>query len=157
MQGTKILVLTPTAPLSSSMAQRIDIASYYATLQVPQVSSKPSSLVYRGKPEPDSPRVQSATLDEVKSSYKRLALKYHPDKNDSPDATAKFQEIGIAYKAIVDHIERPTLGPNWSPPTNSFYPYDPYRDHRDDFFMDLESFLCVLVQFSGLVRMFSKI
>jgi len=101
--------------------------------------------------EPDSPRAQSATLDEVKSSYKRLALKYHPDKNDSPDATTRFQEIGNAYRAIVDHIERPTLGPNWSQTTNNSYPYDPYRDHEDDFFVDLDFFLCVL-QFSALVR-----
>jgi hypothetical protein len=94
--------------------------------------------------EPDSPRAQSATLDEVKASYKRLALKYHPDKNDSPGATARFQEIGNAYRVIVDYIERPTLGPNWSQPTNGFYPYDPYRDHEDDFFVDLEFYLYVL-------------
>ena len=102
--------------------------------------------------EPDSPRVQSATLDDVKSSYKRLALKYHPDKNSSPDATAKFQEIGSAYKAIIDHIERPAE-PSWSPHTGNFYPYDPYRGHEDDFFIDLEFFLCVALQFSGLVHM----
>ena len=77
----------------------------------------------------------------MKSSYKRLALKYHPDKNDSPDATARFQEIGLAYRAIVDHIEQPALGPNWSHPTSSFDPYDPYGDHEEDFFMDLEFFL----------------
>lgn len=80
-------------------------------------------------------------------------MKYHPDKNDSPDATARFQEIGTAYKAIVDHIEQPTLGPNWSQSTNNPYPHNPYRDHEDDFFMEMEFFLCVL-RFSALVRMY---
>ena len=92
--------------------------------------------------------MQNATLDEVKTSYKRLALKYHPDKNDSPDATAKFQEIAIAYKAIIDHIEQSTRGPNWSQSTSSFNPFDPYRDHEEDFFMDFEIFLYALLNFS---------
>ena len=81
----------------------------------------------------------------MKSSYKRLALKYHPDKNDSPDATAKFQEIGIAYRAIVDHTEQPH-------PTNSSDPYNPYRDHEEDFFMDLE-FSLYAFQFSATVSL----
>jgi hypothetical protein len=108
------------SPLSSSMAHRIDIASCYATLQVSQVSSEPPSLsIPRRSASLTRPRAQSATLDDVKSSYKRLALKYHPDKNDSPDATAKFQEIGTAYKAIVDHIERPTPEPSWCGSNNN--------------------------------------
>jgi hypothetical protein len=125
------------------MARHIDIASCYATLQVSKVSTKASSLNAEKAREPDRPRVQSATLDDVKSSYKRLALKYHPDKNDSPDATAKFQEIGTAYKAIVDRIEPPTPEPSWYGSNNNNYPYDPYTDHDEGFFMDLEFFLCV--------------
>src|SRR5258706_12338028 len=40
--------------------------------------------------ELDPPRAQSSTLDELTASYKGLALNYHPDRNDPPDATARF-------------------------------------------------------------------
>jgi len=47
-------------------------------------------------------------MEEVKTSYKRLALQYHPDKNKAEDATEKFQEIGSAYNTIVKYLEGPS-------------------------------------------------
>jgi len=42
-----------------------------------------------------------ATPEEVKRAYKRLSLKYHPDRNrDDPAATSKFQEIATAYGVL---------------------------------------------------------
>lgn len=38
-----------------------------------------------------------ASLDEVKSAFRKLAFKYHPDLNTSPDASTKFREINEAY------------------------------------------------------------
>ncbi|XP_048728247.2 uncharacterized protein LOC125646129 [Ostrea edulis] len=46
-----------------------------------------------------------ATEEEVKKSYRKLALKYHPDKNQSEDAKEKFQEIGYAYKYLTEGPE----------------------------------------------------
>jgi len=44
-----------------------------------------------------------ASEDEIKSAYKRLAKKYHPDLNDnSPEAAEKMQEINTAYDEIMN-------------------------------------------------------
>jgi len=45
---------------------------------------------------------ESATDKEIKSSYRKLASKFHPDKNKSDEATAKFQEISEAYETLSD-------------------------------------------------------
>ena len=42
----------------------------------------------------------SATQEEIKRAYRRLAHKYHPDKNQSGDAHAKFAELQEAYEVL---------------------------------------------------------
>ena len=60
-------------------------------------------------------------MEEVRTSYKKLALQYHPDKNKAEDATEKFQEIGSAYNAILKHLEGPSHGWAEGPPHSHFY------------------------------------
>jgi curved DNA-binding protein len=45
---------------------------------------------------------ESATPEEIKKAYRKLARKYHPDINKSPDAQEKFKEINAAYEVLSD-------------------------------------------------------
>lgn len=48
-----------------------------------------------------------ATLDEIKQSYRRLAKKYHPDKNpDNEQAAQRFVKIATAYETLGDEQKR---------------------------------------------------
>ncbi|MDP9004116.1 MAG: molecular chaperone DnaJ [Verrucomicrobiota bacterium] len=50
---------------------------------------------------------REATEEEVKRSYRKLAVKFHPDKNpDDPHSEEKFKELGEAYDVLMDAEKR---------------------------------------------------
>ncbi|XP_071486256.1 dnaJ homolog subfamily C member 5G-like [Diadema antillarum] len=50
---------------------------------------------------------KNATDEQIKKSYRRLALRYHPDKNrDDPTAEDKFKEINRAHKVLTDEKKK---------------------------------------------------
>jgi curved DNA-binding protein len=60
---------------------------------------------------------KEATQDEIKKQYRKLAVKYHPDKNPgNKQAEEKFKDLGEAYEVLHDPEKRKkydTLGSNW--------------------------------------------
>ncbi len=59
---------------------------------------------------------RTATADEIKKSYRRLARKFHPDVSKEKDAEAKFKEVQEAYEVLKDPEKRAAydqLGSEW--------------------------------------------
>lgn len=59
---------------------------------------------------------KTATQDDIKRAYRKLARKYHPDVSKESDAEARFKEVGEAYEVLKDPEKRVAydqLGTNW--------------------------------------------
>ena len=59
---------------------------------------------------------RGASESEIKSAYRKLARKYHPDVNKTKEAEAKFKDINEAYEVLGDKQKRQrydSLGANW--------------------------------------------
>src|SRR5678815_5938333 len=49
---------------------------------------------------------KNASQEEIQRAYRKLARKYHPDVNKTPDAEEKFKDIGEAYEVLKDPDKR---------------------------------------------------
>jgi len=59
---------------------------------------------------------RSATQDEIKHAYRKLARKYHPDVSKDLDAEVRFKELGEAYAVLKDPEKRAAydqMGSQW--------------------------------------------
>jgi len=89
---------------------------------------------------------KNASNEEIKKSFRNLALKYHPDKNKSNDSKEKFLRIVEAYEILSDENSRKkydmtyqndneqeniyTYSTNWTPPADyvKYYSYDEIKN-----------------------------
>src|ERR1035437_8767071 len=51
---------------------------------------------------------KTATADEIKKAYRKLALQYHPDRNKGKEAEGKFKEVTKAYEVLSDPQKKQT-------------------------------------------------
>lgn len=72
----------------------------------------------------------SATASEIKKAFRNLAVRYHPDKNPSPDAKSRFQEINEAYDVLGDAGKRATYDARIANPLAELF-QQPVKRHRD--------------------------
>ncbi len=78
---------------------------------------------------------RGASEKEIKSAYRKLARKYHPDVNKEPDAGQKFKDINEAYEVLSDPKKRKrydNLGGSWREGAD-FTPPPGYENIRFDF------------------------
>ena len=67
---------------------------------------------------------RSASLDDIKKAYRKLARTHHPDISKAADAEARFKEVGEAYatlkdtakRAAYDELGHPAAGADFKPP-----------------------------------------
>lgn len=88
----------------------------------------------------------NATTDQIKKAYRRLAIKFHPDKNKEPNAKEKFQEIGQAYSILIDPQKRARYDAeqqgNYSNPFSQFTNTDYTREFTtEDAFETFANFM----------------
>ncbi|OGV57066.1 MAG: hypothetical protein A2X49_06985 [Lentisphaerae bacterium GWF2_52_8] len=76
---------------------------------------------------------RNASEDDIKKAFRKLARKYHPDVNKTPEAESRFKELNEAYEVLSDPERRKkynALGANWKngqefrPPPNSGFRQD---------------------------------
>lgn len=74
---------------------------------------------------------KSASQDEIKKSYRKLARKFHPDVSKEKDAEAHFKDINEAYEVLRDKEKRAAydqLGSNWKAGQSGFTPPPNWQD-----------------------------
>ena len=49
---------------------------------------------------------RTATHEEIKSAYRKLARKYHPDVSKESDAEARFKDVAEAHEVLHDDARR---------------------------------------------------
>jgi curved DNA-binding protein len=83
---------------------------------------------------------RSATADDIKKAYRKLAHKYHPDVSKDPQGEEKFKEVGEAYETLKDSEKRAaydqlgshSAGENFQPPPDWSQRYGESQFSFDD-------------------------
>jgi len=95
------------------------------------------------------------TEDELRKNYRKLAMRYHPDRNpNDPAAEDKFKEVAEAYGVLTDPAKRRDY--NRCRANGTTYSNDGFNYNQEDILKDLFKDPRFQQMFSGLLREFQK-
>lgn len=79
---------------------------------------------------------KTASNDEIKKAYRGLSLKYHPDRNNTPEAKDKIRKVNEAYETLGDSNKRKEYDNRNAPRNMNFpqnHPFATHFNHEDIF------------------------
>lgn len=95
------------------------------------------------------------TEDEIRKNYRKLAMRFHPDRNpDDPAAEEKFKEVAEAYGVLTDPVKRRKY--NRCKTNGTTYTNDGFTYSQEDILKDLFKDPRFQQMFSGLLREFQR-
>lgn len=100
---------------------------------------------------------RDVSLNVLKRAYRKLAIKYHPDRNKDPDAVEKFQLIATAYEILKDEDQRRDYDYMLDNPEEAYYHYYRYYKHRMTPKVDVRIVLAVSITVISVLQYLHKI
>lgn len=98
----------------------------------------------------------SATIEEVKKAYRKLALIYHPDKNKTEEAIEKFKSIADAYQMITDPPPEQQMQQAPMNPNDLFQHFFAQQQQQQQMFHGMPGMMHPGMQFMGMPQGFPQ-